>query len=178
MRNMMIAFVLAVAGTQSAADIAWNVKELTTGSVMVMQDRLGATAHVKRDSYDDLHQFDVFAGTGADAAYLGSYKVNNRGDIVETAAIDGAVTRYAPHRCNRSVGTCHFTVIHSDGFREARSRVTEETRKGLRYWEYGLDGLMTEGALTLDANGTAQNGWKRAAGQPKLKSRRVSLALR
>lgn len=145
---------------------------------MVMKDRTGVLSHVKRGTSGDTHMFDIFAGQGRDAEYLGGYKVNARGEVIQTTAFDGAVTRYAPHRCSRTLGKCTFTVTHVDGFVEQRTRVTEATADGLRYREYGADGLMSEGALQLDQIGAAKSGWRKGPGKRKTRSRRVMIALK
>ncbi|MFW2589637.1 hypothetical protein [Sagittula sp. SSi028] len=180
MRARIIALGLTFMASMAQADIAWNVDRIGAGSTMVMSDRAGELTHVKRGTQGALHVFDVFAGQGGAGGFAGSYKTNARGDVVETVAFDGAVTRFVPHRCNRTVGQCNFTVVHPDGFTEPRTRVTTEVNGGLQYREYGLDGLMTEGALHLDANGTSKGGWQRQknADEKKRRHRRIVLALK
>ncbi|WP_299921760.1 hypothetical protein [uncultured Pelagimonas sp.] len=182
MRKLIIALAFSLSATFTAsvatADITWRAGDMGVGSVMVMKDRTGAMTHVKRASLGGRHVFDLFAGQGKGAEFLGSYKVNDRGEVTETVAIDGAVTTYAPHRCNRSLGKCQFTVTHSDGYVETRTRVTEATRGGLRYWEYGADGLMAEGAMQLDQLGAAKSGWKKGRSKRKTRTRRIMIALK
>lgn len=178
MRTLITALVLSFISSMAFADIAWRAGDMGLGSVMVMKDRTGVMTHVKRGSNGDRHEFDLFAGQGQNAEFLGSYKVNGRGEVTETVAIDGAVTTYAPHRCTRTLGKCQFTVTHADGYVENRTRVTEATRGGLRYWEYGADGLMSEGAMQLDQLGAAKSGWKKGRSKRKTRTRRVLIALK
>jgi len=179
MRALLIALAMSLSATGSVADIAWKVDRFVAGSTMVMKGRSGALTHVKRSAQNGVHVFDVHAGTTPQGAFIGRYVTNNRGEVVQTVSADGAVTRFVPHRCSRTVGTCQFTMIHPDGYREVRSRVTEATRGGLRYQEFGLDGLMSEGALRLDANGASTGGWTRnnSGGQAKTRTRRMSIAM-
>ncbi|MCT4557709.1 MAG: hypothetical protein N4A61_06575 [Pelagimonas sp.] len=174
MRRTMITLALIAMGNLASADVAWNVGALKLGSVIIMKDRTGASTHIKREN----NQFDVFAGAVSQVNFVGGYGVNSNGDLVSTTAVDGAITRYVPHNCGRTLGRCEYQVHHPGGLIETRTRVTEQTRKGLRYKEYGVDGLMTEGLATLDETGTVTGGWTRLKGQPKLKSRRISLAVR
>ncbi|CUH79864.1 hypothetical protein [Tropicibacter naphthalenivorans] len=178
MRHIMIALALIFSATLAQADITWKVDRLGAGSVMVMKDRVAAMSHVKRGSRNGLHMFDVFEGQGQNAIFLGSYKVTAQGNVVEKITADGAVTRFAPHNCARVLGKCTFTVTHADGFREQKTRITEATRTGLRYAEYGVNGLETEGALGLDTFGAAKAGWVQTAGKKKRKSKRVMIALK
>ncbi|MBO9464028.1 hypothetical protein TRP8649_00462 [Pelagimonas phthalicica] len=182
MRHMIAALTLTListfATTSATADISWRAGEMGNGSVMVMKDRSGAMTHVKRGSAGGVHLFDLYAGQGSAAEFLGSYKVNARGEVTETMAIDGAVTRYTPHRCNRTLGKCQFTVTHADGYVEQRTRVTEAVRGGLRYWEYGADGLMAEGAMQLDQLGASKGGWKKGRSKRKTRTRRIMIALK
>ncbi|MDA7423509.1 hypothetical protein [Thalassococcus lentus] len=179
MRFLILALSLAFSASVAAADISWKADRMAAGSVMVMKDSAGAITHVKRGQSGDLHVFDTFNGQGRNAAYIGSYHTNARGEVTALIAADGAVTRFAPHRCTRTVGKCSYTVIHSDGFQEQRTRITEETRNGLRYQEFGLDGLIAEGALELDEIGAAKSGWKKQRGQGrKVRSKRVLIALK
>lgn len=179
MRAQIAALALIFMAPMAQADIAWKVDRFGTGSTMVMADRAGDLTHVKRGTEGALHVFDVYAGQGRHGGFAGSYKTNAQGDVVEATAFDGAVTRFVPHRCNRTVGECHFTMVHPDGFKENRVRVTQETKGGLQYREYGLDGLIAEGALQLDANGASKGGWQRKknADEKKQKHRRVLLAM-
>lgn len=179
MRFLILALSLAFSASVAAADIGLKADRMAAGSVMVMKDSAGAITHVKRGQSGDLHVFDTFDGQGRNAAFIGSYHTNARGEITAMIAADGAVTRFAPHRCTRTVGKCSFTIIHADGFQEQRSRVTQETRNGLRYQEFGLDGLIAEGALELDHMGVVKNGWKKKRGQGrKVRSKRVLIALK
>ncbi|EBA08458.1 hypothetical protein [Sagittula stellata] len=180
MRALTIALALFFMANPAHADIGWKVDRFGPGSVMVMKDRSGATTHVSRGTDGNLHVFDVYDGRGASAEFVGRYKTTARGDVVETVAFDGAVTRFVPNRCNRTEGTCRFTVIHPDGFAEPRTRVTRATRGGLRYQEFGLDGLIAEGVLTLDGNGAAKGGWTADAPneERKLRTKRVLVALK
>ena len=180
MRALTLVLALFFTANTVHADIAWQVDRFGPGSVMVMKDRSGAMTHVARGTEGNLHVFDVYDGTGGSADFVGRYKTTARGDVVETVAFDGAVTRFVPNRCNRTEGTCRFTMIHPDGFAEPRTRVTRATRAGLRYQEFGLDGLMAEGALELDGNGAAKAGWTTDAPneERKLRVRRVLVALK
>ncbi len=179
MRALLIALGLIFSATLATADISWKLDRFGAGSVMVLKDRSGALTHVKRGTTTDAHIFDVYAGATTSGAYLGMYETNARGDVTATVAVDGAVTRFVPHRCSRTLGTCQFTVIHSDGFQEPRSRVTRATRNGLRYQEFGLDGLMSEGEIKLDANGASKGGWKKnpETGKSKVRTRRIMIAM-
>lgn len=189
MRTLLIALALtfsaslvqADVGTSSASsDIAWKVAGMGAGSTLVMKDRAGVLTHIKRGTEGALHVFDVYAGEGARAEFAGSYKTNAKGDVVQSVAFDGAVTQFIPNRCNRTVGECHFTMVHPDGFREQRVRVTHAIRGGLEYKEYGLGGLLTEGQLIVDKTGTAKDGWQRddTKDEQKQRTRRVLLALK
>lgn len=177
MRHIMIALALSFTAVAAHADITWKVDRLGAGSVMVMQDRVSATSHVKRGTDGALHVFDVFEGQGQDAGFLGSYKVTATGNVVESIAADGAVTRFAPHNCARVLGECAYVVTHPDGFAERKVRVTEPTRAGLRYTEYGLNGMEREGVLSLDTLGASEGGWVQAKGKKKRKVKRTRIAM-
>ena len=179
MRFLMLALTLAFSASFVSADVTWRAGDMDNGTVMVMQDNRGThVTHVKRGSVETGFLFDVYGGKGA-GPRLGSYVVNARGDVLKTIAADGAVTTYAPHRCNRTMGTCSYTMTHADGFVEKRTRVTEETAQGLRYREYGLDGLMTEGGLELDAMGAAKGSWRKDRREKrKVRTKRIMIALR
>ncbi len=179
MRILILALSLAFSASAAAADISWHADRMAPGSVMVMKDDAGAVTHVKRGTERGQHVFDTFAGQGRGATFTGSYTVNAQGNVTTTIAPDGAVTRYRPHRCNRTPGRCAYVMIHADGFKEPRTRVTSATRSGLTYEEYGLDGLMAQGALELDRLGAAKSGWmKRAQDRRKLRTTRVMIALK
>lgn len=180
MRGLLAALCWIFLGTVAHADIAWQLDRFGAGSMLVMKDRSGAIAHVKRGTEGTMHVFDVYKGQGPTAAFVGRYKTTPRGDVVETVAADGAVTRFVPHRCNRTLGTCSYTMVHPDGFTEPRQRVTEATRSGLRYRDYGLDGLMAEGTQDLDDTGTPKGGVqdKRPSGEGKTRTRRILLAMK
>ena len=179
MRILIVALVLAFQTSLAAADIALRADRMAPGSMMIMQDSQGLVTHVKRGVEAGQHVFDTFAGKGASAVYIGSYTTNDRGDVTAMIASDGAVTRFAPHRCNRTPGRCDFTITHVDGFKEPRTRVTEATANGLRYQEYGLNGLVAEGALDLDGNGLARKGWKKEKSDSrKTRTKRVLIALK
>lgn len=168
--------LLATMGTAAQADIAWDLDSFGAGSVMVMESRQGALTHVSRGMSGGRHVFDVY-----DAGQrVGLYRTDARGGLVESVAFDGAVTQFTPSRCNRTLGACRYVVTHPDGLQEARLRVTEQTRDGLRYRVYGSDGLLREGGLTLDAHGAAKRSWTRdALGDGRKQSaRRVALSLR
>ncbi len=178
MRFLMLALTLAFSASSVSADIAWRAGEMADGTTMVMQDNRGThVTHVKRGAAPGGFLFDVYGGKGV-GPHLGSYVVNARGDILKTIAADGAETTFAPHRCNRTLGTCSYTMTHADGYVETRSRVTEATAKGLRYREYGLDGLMSEGSLELDHFGAAISGWRNGQhDQRKIRTKRILIAL-
>ena len=180
MRALLIALALTFTASLAQADIDWKVERFGAGSQLVLADRTGALTHVKRGTDGALHIFDVYAGQGAAATFVGSYKTTARGDVVETIAFDGAKTRFVPHRCNRTLGDCQFTMIHPDGYAEPRSRVTKAIRGGFGYREYGLDGLIAEGQLKLDANGATKGGWKKDKPKEERKTRikRVLIALK
>lgn len=156
MRLIVTALALVFMASFANAEISWQVGRFGPGTELVMKNRAETFTHIKRGAQSGVHTFDVF-GAGQD--YLGSYQTNDRGDILRSMAFDGAITQFVPSRCNRTVGECRFTVIHPDGFQEPRTRVTVETRDGLHYREYGLDGLMAEGELDLDKDGTPEGGW-------------------
>lgn len=176
MRKTLTTFALMLAAAPAFAEITWNVAALDTGAMRIMKDRVGATTHIKRGEINGLHSFDVFEGKGAAAVKMGQYQVTETGNLVAMIAVDGAETRFAPHRCSRTLGTCQFTVTHPGGFSEPRTRVTKQTSNGLRYWEYGMDGLLVEGALTLDENGTAIGGWQKENGKPKRRIKKLTVA--
>lgn len=179
MRTLILALSFALSASVAAADISWRADRMAPGSVMVMKDSAGEITHVKRGMERGEHLFDTFAGRGANAAYIGSYRVNERGEVTATIAADGAVTTYSPHRCTRTLGKCQFTVTHADGFVEPRSRVTRPTRTGFEYQEFGLDGLIAEGGLELDQIGAAKKGWSKQRGQGrKTRTKRVLIALK
>lgn len=179
MRILILSLLVAFAASHASADITWNAGRMGPGSMLVMQDAEGAVTHVKRGTQNGLHVFDTYAGTDRTARYIGSYTVTGRGEVTATIAADGAVTSYAPHRCTRTLGTCRFVVTHPDGFVEPRTRVTEATATGLRYREYGLDGLIAEGALDLDGMGVAKKGWRKdGKDKRKVRTKRVRIALK
>ncbi len=179
MRILILALTVAFSASHAAADISWQADRMAPGSIMVMEDSQGRLTHVKRGTEAGQHVFDLFDGEGRAARYVGSYTVNGRGDVTSTVAADGAVTRFTPHRCSRTPGKCQFTITHADGFVEPRTRVTRPTASGLAWQEYGLDGLIAEGALELDRIGAAKKGWKKdRRGKGKTRTRRVMIALR
>ncbi|MDU8910729.1 hypothetical protein [Aestuariicoccus sp. MJ-SS9] len=161
MRALLLAALTTLIATASTADIAWKADRIAPGSVMVLDSDGDVFTHVRRASDTGLFRFDAYAGHGKAADYVGSYLTNARGEIVRQIDADGKVTSYAPHRCQRSVGKCSYTITHADGFQEARTRVTRDTGGVLEYREYGLDGLIGSGRLTLDAMGTTLSGWRK-----------------
>jgi hypothetical protein len=178
MRSILVAFALSVSASAGVADISWHADQMGVGSVMIMQDWAGVTTHVKRGEPPEGHAFDMFSGEGRNSTFLGSYTTNAQGEVMKTVAADGAVTRYAPHRCTRTLGECSFTVTHADGFVEPRTRVTRAVRGGLQYQEFGLDGLMVEGGLKLDQIGAATEAWHQEAGRKKRRTKRILIALK
>lgn len=178
MRSVLIACALSLSATAGVADISWHADQMGVGSVMVMKDRSGVVTHIKRDARAGEHAFDMFRGEGRDAAFLGSYTTNARGEVTRTVASDGAVTLYSPHRCTRTLGECSFQVTHADGFVEPRTRVTRAVRNGLQYQEFSLNGLVAEGGLKLDQIGAASEAWHQDAGRKKRRTKRVLFALK
>lgn len=161
MRALFLAALTTLIATASTADIAWKADRIAPGSVMVLDSDGDVFTHVRRAKEAELIRFDAYAGTGKTADYVGSYLTNDRGEVVRQIDADGKVTSYAPHRCQRSVGECSFTVTHDDGFQEPRKRVTVDRGGMLEYHEYGLDGLMASGRMTLDKMGTTLSGWSK-----------------
>ncbi|MBV2359260.1 hypothetical protein KUH32_05720 [Thalassococcus sp. CAU 1522] len=179
MRGLILVLALAFSGTVALADIGWNTARMTPGSVMVLKDSDGVERmHVARGHVQGLKRFDTYAGRGAGATYLGSYLTTATGDVVRQIEFDGVVTQFAPHRCNRTLGECRYTITHADGFVENRVRVTRATADGLVWQEHGLDGLMAEGAIELDADGVAKGGWRKQKSGKKVRTKRVMIALK
>ena len=180
MRALVTALVATLSATPLFADIAWRTERMAPGSLMVMEDGRGEViSHVARGVQQGSFRFDTYDGKGNVPVYIGSYYTNDRGEVVRSISADGKVTRFDPHRCARTVGACSYVIIHSDGFRETRKRVTQEIALGLAWKEWGLDGLVATGALELDELGAAKTGWRKdhQSGQ-KTRSRRLMMALR
>ncbi|EAU46427.1 MULTISPECIES: hypothetical protein [Salipiger] len=180
MRAFVLSIAVVLAATPLSGDIAWQTGRMAPGSVMVMAEQGGPVlSHVAQGRDGGLFRFDTYEGKGTAPVYHGSYYTNDRGEVVRSVTAEGQVTEYEPHRCARTLGTCSFVILHSDGFRETRRRVTRETVLGLAWTEWGLDGLVSSGALELDGLGVARTGWQRdhRSGRSTL-SRRILMTLR
>ncbi|KAA8614120.1 hypothetical protein [Salipiger aestuarii] len=179
MRAFFLSAILTLASVPLHADIAWKTARMAPGSLMVMEDGHGAyQSHVARGQTNELFQFETYESKGNTPVFLGSYYTNDRGEVVRDVTADGRITRYEPHRCARTMGRCAYVIVHFNGFREARQRVTRETALGLAWKEWGLGGLVSTGALELDQLGAAMKGWARdhLSGE-KTQSRRILMAL-
>ncbi|WP_303435993.1 hypothetical protein [Salipiger sp. 1_MG-2023] len=179
MRAILLSAILTLASAPLHADIAFQAARMTPGSLMVIEDGHGAfQSHVARGQQDGLFRFDTYESKGKRPVFLGSYYTNDRGEVVREVTAEGLITRFEPYRCARTMGRCAYVIIHSDGFREIRQRVTRETALGLAWKEWGLDGLVSTGALELDQLGAAMKGWARDhQSGVKTRSRRILLAL-
>ncbi|MCR8548800.1 hypothetical protein M4578_13260 [Salipiger sp. P9] len=180
MRAQILALLAGLTATPLPAEIAWQTARMAPGSLMVMEEEGGRfLSHVARGRDAGLFRFDTYEGKGETLVYVGSYFTNDRGETVRGVSAEGQVTRYVPYRCARTLGMCSYVIVHSDGFRESRERVTQETALGLAWKEWGLDGLVATGALELDRFGVARKGWRKdhRSGK-KTRSRRILIALR
>lgn len=164
LRPLLLAAALvastAATATAKGSDIAWKIDRMAPGSTLVLRNDDGTVyTHMRRNAQEGEVQFDTFAGSGPAAAYIGSYFTNERGEVKRTISVDGEMTTFTPHKCMRTVGECRYTITHADGSRENRVRITEVTRRGLKFKEYGVHGLMRSGAQTLDRMGSNTAGW-------------------
>ncbi|EPX82799.1 hypothetical protein [Salipiger mucosus] len=178
-RVAVLLAALAVAGA-ARADIAWQTMRMAPGSLMVIEDEDGGVvSHVARGREGGLFRFDTYEGREARVVFAGSYYTTQRGEVVREVSAGGAVTRFEPFRCARTAGVCDYVILHPEGFRELRRRVTLETPGGLAWKEWGLDGRIATGALELDRIGAALSGWRRdhRSGR-RIRSRRILMALR
>ena len=180
LRSCATAAVTALFALPAGADIAWQTDHIGAGSVLVLESDDGAVfTHMKCGMQRGLAVFDTFAGESVAGTYVGSYLTTPRGEITQAISATGAVTEYHPHRCMRTLGDCRYTVVHPDGTREARRRVTVETSEGLAFEEFAGGVLVQRGALALDALGSAREGWNEVARTGrKTKTRRVMVAYR
>ena len=180
MRALVLAVLAALFSSQASADISWQTVRMAPGSLMVMEDERGAvTSHVARGQAGGLFRFDTYEGRGQRAVFVGSYYTNDRGEVVRSLSVDGGLTRYEPHRCARTVGVCDYVIVHPDGFRESRKRVSRETALGVAWKEWGLDGLVATGGIELDKIGAARKSWRRdhQSGR-QTRSKRIMMAVR
>ena len=163
MRPFVIAAVLLAATVSTAsADIQWKTGAIAPGSTVTLKNSDGRVfTHMRMQDEDGMTRFDTFAGRDTGAPFAGSFLTNRRGEITRMVSASGEVTSFSPHRCMRTLGECHYTITYADGFRENRIRVTEATANGLKYREFGTQGLMTSGVLALDSVGTSAGGWSK-----------------
>lgn len=181
MRALFLTILAALSVSQaSAADISWKTEFMAPGSLMVMEDEAGGViSHVARGLEDDLYRFDTYEGQSDRAVFVGAYFTNDRGEVIRSLSADGEMTRFEPYRCARTLGMCSYVIVHSDGFRENRRRLTQETRMGIAWKEWGLDGLVASGAQELDKIGATKTGWSldHISGT-RTHSRRILMAVR
>lgn len=174
------ACALPVTSQTAQADIAWQADRIAPGSVLVLESDNGAVfTHMKRGTERGQIRFDTFAGDSVAGVYVGSYLTTPQGEITRTIGVDGEVTRYEPHRCMRTLGECRYTIVHADGSREGRVRVTQKTAQGLAWREFARGGLVQTGAQALDEMGSTKGGWRENAqtGQ-RVETRRIMAAYR
>ncbi|MBO29298.1 MAG: hypothetical protein CML61_11190 [Rhodobacteraceae bacterium] len=150
----------AVEPGQGESDIAMQMAKIGIGSVVTIANSAGEVfTHVHEGRHDGLWELRSFAGRTRTGESLGSLFLDDRGQIVRQVDSDGAVTRFEPHRCMRTVGECTYTRIAPDGTREQRRRITTPIPGGFTYVIEGPGGLRLEGMAKLDRMGWIKRGW-------------------
>ncbi|MCA0997570.1 hypothetical protein [Alloyangia pacifica] len=180
MRVFFTALLAAVCASPLHADVEMETARFAPGSLLVMEDQEGrVVSHLARGEVQGLFRFDIFDGASGDAPYAGRYYTDRRGEVLLSVAANGAVTRFEPDSCARTLGECEYEIVHADGRREMRIRETRRTSTGLAWAEWGNDGLIATGGTDLDDIGAPRESWQQnALNGDSSRVHRVSLALR
>lgn len=173
----IFAFLVAVilqAAAVDAQDISIKMQEITRGSTVTIRNSDGKVyTHQHLGKIRGVYAFRTFSGRRAKGHPLGTYFTNVRGELMRAEDRNGAVTKWEPHKCMRTLGQCRYTRILPDGTRQKRTRITEATEDGFRYAIYEDSGeLVLSGWAKID-----QFGWSvRGAYKPN-GGKRISLRM-
>lgn len=179
MRLLITATLAALLSPPLHADIAMETARFAPGSLLVMQDEDGnVVSHLARGEIQGIYRFDLYDGATDDALYAGRYYTDARGEVLLSVTAQGAVTRFEPFSCARTLGECAYEIVHSDGRREPRVRETLQTELGLSWTEWGREGPIATGGTTLDEIGAPNESWRRdLRSGDRSRVHRLSLAL-
>lgn len=152
--------VLHAAHAANANDIRWKPETLTPGDYTSIDQSQGGTIHhVFKGKEGRFFVMDSYRGASPSGSPVFTTYLDKDGNQVRWVRQDGFEIRFRPHDCTRTLGRCQYTQTGSDGKKEVRLRITEVTRKGLKFTEYGSDGKrLFGGQVTLDERGNAGNG--------------------
>lgn len=156
-------FGLLVALASNAAfaeGIRWKPETLTPGDyTSIEQSQGGLIHHVFRGKAGRSYVIESFRGSSPSGSPVFTTYLDKDGNQVRWVRQDGFELKFRPHDCTRTLGRCQYTQTGSDGKKEIRLRITEATRKGLKFTEYGADGKpLFGGQIDLDERGNAGNG--------------------
>lgn len=107
-------------------------------------------------------------------AELNTWVTNSKGEMIQSVTSQGAVTRWVPHRCNRSLGRCAYVRIRPDGTRDHRYRMTKAISGGFEYSVFERDGRPAlQGIALLDQMGWTKTGSFQTQGQERIDLRQI-----
>ncbi|QUJ77189.1 hypothetical protein KDD17_03975 [Sulfitobacter albidus] len=156
-----LGFVISLISTSvSAESIRWKPETLKPGDyTSINQSQGGLIHHVFRGKVGRFYVLDSYRGSSPSGKPVFSTYMDKDGNQVRWVRQDGFELKFRPHDCKRTLGRCQYTQTGSDGKKEVRLRITEATRNGFKFSEYGSDGKrLFGGNITLDARGNAGNG--------------------
>lgn len=162
----LLVAILAHTTAANAQDISFKMKEIAKGSTVTIRNSDGKIfTHQHLGKINNTYAYKTFSGRQASGDPLGTYFANERGELTRSEDRNGAVTRWKPHRCMRTLGQCRYTRILPDGSRQKRIRVTEATKDGFKYAIYENSGeLVLSGWAKIDKFGWSKQGAYKTVG--------------
>ena len=143
-----------------AESIRWKPETLQSGDyTSINQSKGGLIHHVFRGKVGRSYVLDSFRGSSPSGKPVFTTYLDKDGNQLRWVRNDGFELKFRRHDCTRTLGRCQYTQIGSDGKKETRLRITEATRNGFTFSEYGSDGKrLFGGKITLDERGNAGSG--------------------
>lgn len=155
------ALVLAFAASTAFAEgIRWKPETLTPGDYTSIDQRQGGLIHhVYRGKVGRSYAIESYRGPAPSGTPVFTTYMDKDGNQVRWVRQDGFEVTFRPHDCTRTLGRCQYTLTESTGKKATRLRITEATRKGIKFTEYDSDGKrLFSGQVALDARGNAGSG--------------------
>lgn len=123
-------------------DISIKMKEIPSGSWIVMKEGDKTTITVFRGQQGQLFVYDHITGTDPNAKRNFRDLRDAQGNQIERRFINGRIVKFRPHNCQRTVGECAFVESGADNsgtaYQTQMRRINTPTRNGFKFEQFAI----------------------------------------
>jgi len=157
-KTLAVLAFLILASSAEAETISVQVQSLKRGDYFAYtSSQFGPYIQVFKGNRRGLYVFEVFKGNSTGGAPVFTLHTDAKGQNVRRTNRDGAVEKFSPHDCRRTVGRCSYTYTNTTGQKFKNSSLIETTNSGFNLSAFDSNGnIYQERKYDLRPDGIAK----------------------